>query len=151
MKTKLFKGQILIEILVAVTIFAFLAISIYGLIAVTRKTGRNSIQKMQAQNFVQEGIEKVRSIRDFNLKSGSDYDAGMNDGTYTVLPDADPNRFHLVSVLDTNNELGNGFIRNITIDDDATTGIMTVTVEVTWNNGASKEGAVTYLTNWKKL
>ena len=150
------KGQILIEILVAVTIFAFLAVSIYSLIGMSRKTSRMSIQKMQAQNLVQEGIEKVRSIRDYNLKNGLEYDANttpgipaMNRGAYIV--ESDPlnnNIFQLLSdSTGSGKDLGNGFTRYIEIENDV--GVLTVTVTVSWNNDASQEKAVTYLTNWK--
>lgn len=145
MKNKLKKGQILIEILVAITIFAFLAVSIYSLMVMSRKTSRMSIQKMQAQNYVQEGIEKVRSIRDYNLKSGSVYDDGMDIGAYKVELSADPNRFQLTSATD---ELISGtvFTRVIDIYNDGNDTI-TVTIIVKWDN--SEEKAVTYLTNWK--
>jgi type II secretory pathway pseudopilin PulG len=151
------KGQILIEILVAVTIFAFLAVSIYGLISITRKTSRNSIQKMQAQNLVQEGIEMVRSIRDYNLHNPGAYDAGLGTGDYVVRQMlADSNRFELFTPPppptppEESLIIGNNvFKRIIQIDNDPITQTLTVTVTVKWNN-TSEEKAVTYLTNWKK-
>lgn len=57
-------GFSLVEIMVAVAIATVFFLSIYEMIIFANKITANSLRRVEAVNFAQEGIEAVRTIRD---------------------------------------------------------------------------------------
>lgn len=136
------KGQTLIEVMVAIGIFVLVMVSIISLISVGKNVGNLSIQKMMAENYVQEGMEKVRNRRDYNLKNNQFFRAGIDDGSRRV--ESVGETFQVTSVGPE--ALSQGFTRDINIQPDGSNSIL-VTVSVTWGSGKKVE-AKEYLTNW---
>lgn len=142
------RGQILIEILVAIGMFALVMVGIIGLMSMTKNISNLSIERLVAQGYVQDGIEKIRSIRDYNLKNG---DPAFNDfQNGSVQINTDGNRFFTVSATEDNSltELNSqGFKRIVEITGSGDTRKIVVTVS--WNDGNKEIKAMEYLTNWK--
>ncbi len=145
------KGQTLIEVMVAIAIFVLVMVSIVSLISVGKNVGNLSIQKMMAENYVQEGMEKVRNIRDYNLKNSRDFGFNLysGDGNYVVSNDDPIGSFKLDSGADQ--DLTQGFKRIINVvREGGNADILKVTVIVNWNDGTKKVEATEFLTNWKQ-
>ncbi len=58
------RGQAILEIVIALAIFSFIAIAIVSLILGSLHGGQQGSQHLEADAFAQEGIEALRSIRD---------------------------------------------------------------------------------------
>lgn len=65
------KAQTLIETLVALSIITLVLGAAYGIIIQGFKVARLSLEKTQAYNLAQEGIEQVRYLRDLNYCNGN--------------------------------------------------------------------------------
>jgi len=65
------KAQTLIETLVALSIITLILGAAYGIIIQGLKVARLSLEKTQAYNLAQEGIEQVRYLRDLNYCNGN--------------------------------------------------------------------------------
>lgn len=57
-------GFSLVEVMVAVAIMVMFFLAIYEMIMFANKITANSLRRVEAVNFAQEGIEAVRTIRD---------------------------------------------------------------------------------------
>lgn len=127
------KGQTLIETLVALSMIVLILGAAYGLLAQGIKVSRASLQKIQAYNLAQEGIEYVRYLRDSNYVNNEQYWCNFD-----------------ISPLSNSISLGGkNFSRNITInpqiaqDQEITQGgcaeSYTITSTVTWENPFGQE------------
>lgn len=114
-KTK--KAQTLVETLVAVGVILTVLVAAYGLVIQGLKVSRLSLEKTQAFNLAQEGIEKIRNKRDSNYKQGVEWLQDIKNNSESNL-------------------LGK-YRRNITIsnceDEDDKNNCREVTVTVNWN------------------
>ena len=76
-------GFSLVEIVIAIAISVMFFLAIYEMILFATKITANSLRRVEAVNFAQEGIEAVRTIRD---KSWTTNLAGIaNDTNYYLL------------------------------------------------------------------
>jgi len=152
-KDNFISGQILIEILVAMGIFVLVLVSMMTVISTSQKIGNLSVRKMMAENFVQEGMEKVRNIRDYNLKHSDTRTSWLEDINVGNPPYRVESKGETFEILSDLKDLGDGFTRDIDIQFDPTdpsNNTILVTVTVTWSSGTKKVEAKEFLTNWKQ-
>jgi len=130
------QGFSLVELLLAVTVFALLTAGIIGAIVYARSSTASAGDHVRADYLAEEGTEAVRNIRDANY-------ANIADGTYGVVQNSGV--WSLSGSSDTNDI----YTRSTTI---ATSGTnrKTVTSHVAWTGagGSGQVDVVTQLTNW---
>lgn len=59
-----YRGQTIVELVIALGVIAILAISLVGTNLLTQKTSRSAESEVQATKLVQQGVEEVRIFRD---------------------------------------------------------------------------------------
>ncbi|PIY85741.1 hypothetical protein COY76_00580, partial [bacterium CG_4_10_14_0_8_um_filter_33_57] len=74
-------GQSLIEVIIVVGIMTILYTSITNLNSYSIKIGTLNKQKIEAGGVAQQALERIRNIRDTNLKNGYDFDKDINTNT----------------------------------------------------------------------
>lgn len=135
-------GFSLVEILVAVAVFAIILVLVTGATASTGRNIRHSANNQQAASLAEEGIEAVRNLRD----SGADF-VNLPDGTYGLSDSG--NQWNLSGSSDTQGI----FTRSVAI---TTTGTHQKKIDstVSWADQHSPTNsfvATTYLTNWRAV
>jgi prepilin-type N-terminal cleavage/methylation domain-containing protein len=131
-------GMSLVEIILAVAIFAILSTGVIGAIIYGQESTEVAGARDRAIQIAEEGIEAVRNIRDSgynNLPVDGNYGLLISGGVWTLSGSSDTTDF---------------FTRTITL---ATIDSRTknITVNVTWNQTAERSGSIslnTYLTDW---
>lgn len=151
LKMTIKKGQALVETVVAISILVLVMVSTVALISISKGIGNYSIEKMVADEYVQDGIEKVRNIRDTNIKTSHDFVAAgnlLNCNSDTCGINSSGQTFEMVA--SSQDTLDGGFTRTtiITPDNAANPQVLTVSVRVSWGNRQVQ--AVEELTNWKQ-
>jgi Tfp pilus assembly protein PilV len=132
------KGSSLIEVLLAVTVFALFVTAVSGGILYGQDSARTSGTRQRALRLAEEGLEAVRSIRD------GGYSGLPVDGTYGLAITA--NKWTLTGSSDTSDI----FTRTVVLSTPST-GKRKVVVTVSWNQGAGRTGQVVlegYATDW---
>lgn len=133
------KGQSLIEILFAITIFTMGVVTIGYLILSGLNALNYTNESSRARFLASEGIEAVTSIRDgdFDMIPAGTYGLMIHEGHW---------------VLASSSDVHGKFIRTITID-DIDTDTKDVTSNVVWNMLGGNQKNITYttrLTNWNQ-
>lgn len=130
------KGFSPVEVLLAATIFGFLATALIGAIIYGRAATANAGERERAHALAEEGAEAVRNIRDAGFDNITDgtYGLAQSGGAWTLSGSSDVN--------------GN-FTRQVAITAVDSTR-KNVTVTVSWPQGASTAQTVvsSRLTNW---
>jgi len=141
----------MIELLIAIFIIAISLIAIYGVTQTILSGARVSIFRFKATYLAQEGIEIIRNIRDNNIISGNDWNAGFNlcNPHYNLFCEADYNDLSLSPYASPNEPRKllfpgifynysegkpTNFTRKITID-PVSEDRADVLVEVIWEDG----------------
>lgn len=135
-------GFSLVEVLLAVSLLAFLVVPFIGAYIYGVELTAISGDRARAANLAEEGLEAVRSIRDGDfrqLTNGPKY-LKIVGGVWTFSPDPE--------VVDI-------FTRTITINDSvpANPDVKEVTATVTWQQTLQRSGQInlhTRLSNWHK-
>lgn len=84
---KEFRGQSLIELLVAMVVIIIGLSAASGVVFSNIRTQEISDDRLVASNLAREGIEFVKELRDSNWLAGSAFNAGMSSSTdYTAIP-----------------------------------------------------------------
>lgn len=148
------KGFSIVEVMLAVGIFAIFSVGIFYLSAETITRGANVNLGTEALYYAQEGIEAVRSIRDRNflfLVSG-DYGLDYQEGEWDFVSapeDIDGFYERTITIEDVyRDELGNIKACDYEYDPD----MKKVLVSVTWTQGGvvpRSVGLEAYLANWR--
>ncbi len=131
-------GFSLIEVLLAMAVFAFLSVGMVGTIIYGEVTTATAGLKTRAVAIAEEGLEAVKNVSDESF-------ANLVDGSYGLAVSA--NQWTLTA----NPDITDVFTRTLTIT-SAGTDRKLVTALVTWDSGASQSGSVTLttqLTNWQ--
>ncbi|MDP3989533.1 MAG: hypothetical protein Q8P93_04860 [bacterium] len=89
MNNKKNKGSLLIEVLVAVAVIGGSITFVLGASALILRLTSHTFQSVQATYLVEEGVERMRAIRDTDWETFSAYDTGTEygmsgDGTLTL-------------------------------------------------------------------
>ncbi len=147
------KGFAILEILIAITIFTLFSVGVFYLSLDSLQRDSKIELRSDALNYVQEGIEAVRSMRDRNFLLLTNGDHGLqlqNDlWSFIAAPENIDNFYsRTITIYDVYRDI-NGDISNNggTLDPD----IKKVTSEVTWmEKGLFPKSLeiTTYLTNW---
>lgn len=151
---KKLKGFSLVEILLAITVFAIFSVGLLSLALDTSNRDAGTNLKIQALAYAQEGIEATRNIRDraYLLLTNGDHGLSFNAGVWSFGPAPET--------------VDSFFERSVTIEDvyrDGSDNIVTeggtldpdtkkVTSEVAWVvNGVLPQSVslVSYLSNWR--
>jgi len=133
------KGQSLIEMVFAMTIFTLGVVTIGYLMIDAFISLRYSTESTQARLLATEGIEAIQSIKDggFDTISSGTHGIVLNQGQWTLTASPDTTE---------------KFTRTITIQDiDATT--KEITSRVVWNMFSGTEKSISYttrLTDWRQ-
>lgn len=155
-KSKLLRGQSLIEVIVALGVAVILAVSLITTSLITQKSARSARNNTQATKLVQEYLEQIRIFRD---RKGF---PALVDTPITPSPpchtlnttDADPVNWTLVvcsggsgQSLTFNNTQ---FTRKLVIANAGTNGKL-ITVSVSWSEsgGPKAVSTQTFLTDWE--
>jgi len=111
------KGLTLIEVLIALTVFAAIAVSLFIALNVSHKTTHSVNQETTAESLTRAALEYIKSC---------DYDAENNPPVYEVDPTLDiPTKYSIEVNAERLDPEGDGF------DDDD--GIQKVTVQVKYD------------------
>lgn len=73
------KGQSILEIILAIGMFTLIASSVVVLYLSSASANLRDIEKLQADMFLQEGFEAVRSMRDYDYNSITNGDHGLTN------------------------------------------------------------------------
>lgn len=133
------KGQSLVEVLVALSIFVLGVATIGLLVLDANVSSRQGLERNQALLFAREGLEAVRSIRD------GDFD-NISTGTYGLVLSA--NKWTFSGTSDSQDQ----FTRTVVIS-DIDIDIKKVVSTVTWQFSGAYQSSVTltdYLTDWNQ-
>jgi len=144
-------GQSLIEVIIVVGIMTILYTSITNLNSYSIKIGTLNKQKIEAGGVAQQALERIRNIRDTNLKNGYDFDKDINTNTSNkIVSYKDSSNLKKGFKLVPGNEeiLGN-FKRQTTAEKISDEEIK-ITVTVKWANDKKEIKISNYLTNWKQ-
>jgi len=129
-------GFSLVEILLAVTIFALLATAVIGALVYGRNSTAGSGEHLQANLLADEALEAVRNVRNAGY-------ANLTDGTYGLVQSGG------VWTFSGTSDVNDIYTRRTTIA-TSDTNRKTVTSNVTWSGvgGEGQTSVVTQLTNW---
>ncbi|OIP23258.1 hypothetical protein AUJ93_01695 [bacterium CG2_30_33_46] len=144
-------GQSLIEVIIVVGIMTILYTSITNLNSYSIKIGTLNKQKIEAGGVAQQALERIRNIRDTNLKNGYDFDKDINTNTSNkIVSYKDSSNLKKGFKLVPGNEeiLGN-FKRQTTAEKISDEEIK-ITATVKWANDKKEIKISNYLTNWKQ-
>lgn len=162
------RGFTLVEAIVAMAIFAIGIILVAQMVLTARRLSNESRDTVQAANYLEEGLEAVRSTRD------SSWTAISTDGTYALQ--SAPGDITPWNLIPNGTETIGKFSRTIQIspvrrDDTDGSGTLTaadnistgagtfndpdtkkITSTVTWQQGGRtvSRSLSTYLTNWQQ-
>lgn len=127
-----------VEVLLAATIFGFLAIALAGSFVYGRAATGRAGDRVRANALAEEGLEAVRNIRDASY-------IGLNDGTYGLVQAG--NTWTLSGTSDTTGQ----YTRQITIVSNGANRKL-VTSNVSWQQGTSSDNVAVHsqLSNWAK-
>ena len=141
-------GQSLIEVIVAVGVMALMLTTIAALVSLSVKNSRIAKDRAQAISFAQEGVELMRTYRDFNL---TDLTAKAVVGNSWDLMEGWTIHTGFIDCVSGN--IPGGFTRCVTLGPNvAGSGIVDVNVEVSWTEGSQtyKTNQITQLTLWQR-
>lgn len=123
------KGQSLVEAIAAVAMMVLVVTALVGLAVGALRTATVSRNRSRAVSYAQEGIERVRALRD------------QNPGNWVAFASdcESPGLASLPSPFDR------------TIDCSESAGVMKVEVSVSWTDALGDQSVDldTYLTNWR--
>lgn len=149
------RGQMVIEIIVAVSIFAIIAATSIMVIVGSLSTARLAEEESQATFIATEGLEAVKSIRDqgwINLVNGSyGIASGSGSWVFSGSSDSDPSGKYtrVVSVVSVSRDgSGNIAASGGTVDPET----KKITSTVSWDFTPTRQNSVIinlYLTNWQ--
>lgn len=166
------KSFTLVEVIVAVTLFAFFIGAAFSLFVASQQNVTTSRHRFQAANLAREGAELVREIRDtawlhnatwaIFTTNGPCYGlGGVNPGNPLKLDfltnywdqryrDCAFEHWRLVGDTEPITQNNVNYTRAITVDNINTTDTKKITVTVSWDEaGKAKEiKMITYLTDW---
>lgn len=134
------RGQSVIEILIASGVFIIVGVSVTSLILGSRSLLFDSRQMVTATNYAQEGLDALRVMRNQNWNT-------IPDGTYGLA------KVNGSWQLSTSLDKQGAFTRSLTIASTATT-TKAATSKVTWPAFGGRTASVslgTLLTNWRNL
>ena len=134
---KIKKGFALIEIILAIALFAIIITSVTGSIIYAQQSTSLAGNRARAVFLAEEGLEEARSIRDAGFSN-------LTDGTHGLAISGN------VWTFSGSSDSTDIYTRQITISSvDENTKLVTCTV--TWQQNAQRTGTVTlktHLTNW---
>ena len=149
------RGQMVIEIIVAVSIFAIIAATSIVVIVGSLSTARLAEEESQATFIATEGLEAVKSIRNqgwVNLANGSYGIASVSGAwVFSGSSDLDPSGKYtrVTSVISVSRDgSGNIVTSGGTVDPET----KKVTSTVSWNFTPARQNSVVmnlYVTNWQ--
>lgn len=131
------KGQSLVEVVVAVGASSILLVSLLSLISLSLRNSRLAKDRARAVALGQEGVELMRSLRDYNW---SEFLSLANGNLYN-LPETWTVETGLVDACLAQKQIYNFFWRCVSLSMTSPTQIE-VNVAVTW-----KEGSQEFTTN----
>jgi prepilin-type N-terminal cleavage/methylation domain-containing protein len=131
------EGFSLVEVLLAVVIFGFLAVATIGAILYGRSSSGSAGDRTRAVQLADEAIQAVRNIRDASFSS-------LVDGTYGLTQTGS-----IWTLAGNSDNPGGVYTRRITVASVSSTR-KTITVNVSWPQGATTQqtSVVSQLTNW---
>ncbi len=135
--TKRQRGFSVVEVLLAATVFGFLATAIIGAIIYGRASTADGGARARANMVADEGVEAVRNIRDAGY-------ASLTNGTYGLVQSGNTWTLSGSSDITTSQ-----FTRSVTIADNGSNRKL-ITSNVNWNSagGPGQVSVVSELTNW---
>jgi type II secretory pathway pseudopilin PulG len=154
--TKSQAGLSIIEIIIAVSLFAIISASSMGAILGSFSTSRLGEEQNQANFLALQGIEAVTSIRNQDWANMSNGTFGLNysgdSWTFSGTSDTDPSgKFtRVITISDVGRDGNNNIVGSGgTVDSETKRVVSTVTWDFTptRNNSIIQEA---YLTNWQK-
>lgn len=147
------RGQSVIELIVAVAIFAIIAATSVTAILSSFSTTRLAQEETQAALLAVEGFEAVESIRnqDWNNVTNGNHGLSISGGNWVLSGTSDTTGkfIRVITITDVLRDT-NGNIASSGIADDET---KYITARVTWNFTPTRQNTVemiSYLTNWQE-
>lgn len=145
------KSLALIEVLLAVGALIIIVLAFVSFSKPAFLYSRTNLAKLQAREYVQDAMEKIRNIRDTNLKNGDDFNNGIQQGDVMVTDCPPPSASGQAFCIDHDSSLETigDFHRYVKID-EVGNDTYKITVEVKWGDSFENSiKAVSYLTDWK--
>ncbi len=137
------KGQLLLEMVVALAIILLVLLALVRLVIGAVRSSDFAKRKAQAASYAQEGMENMRSLRDKNWISFKAYTVGSPTwGLAAQIPSGS---------CPTDPNLGTFFIRCVKLEYDTVTNRAKATLTVSWtdSNGIHKSQLISYFTDWQ--
>ncbi len=147
-------GFTIIEILIAISIFAIFSTGVFYLSLDTIERDSKTTLSSQALLYAQEGIEAVRNIRDTAYLSLTNGDHGLDlaSGSWTFVPapeTVDTSYARTITIEDVYRDINGDIASEGTIFDPET---KKITAEVTWNHRGiipKSTSLISYMSNWR--
>jgi prepilin-type N-terminal cleavage/methylation domain-containing protein len=153
-KTKEKKGFSLIEVILAIAIFAMFATAVLSLSVDTARRDIINTHRSNASLYVQEGLEAVKQMKsiDFDLINNGTYGLELENGAWSLTAEINPinNTYYRslnISDVYRDND-GNIVDGGLNLDPN----LKKVVVKVEWNDnltGYKDKEIVTYVSNWR--
>lgn len=150
------RGSTLIEALIALAILAQVIVIALAIISSTSRSASVTRNKMQCLGYAQDGIEKIRNIRDTNLsKPTFPYLENIQIGQVTINPDQSPsiNLNNFVTSVDSTPQVLNDpkFKRIVTISNPVVGNENIIQVDSAVTYSGNKSCSISaQLTNWRQ-
>ena len=139
-------GQGLLELIIALGIAAFIIVALVQTMVTGAKNTRFAKNQTLATRFAQEGVEKIRNLRD---TLGWALFFNTYNGITTCVGEGTPDTWTVILPCPAN--IDNFFTRKVVFNDSGDPGnTVAVNVTVTWidNDGTHKSEQNTELTRW---
>jgi len=126
------KGQSLVEMVVAVGAMSLLLVALLSLMSLSLRNSRLAKDRSQAVALAQEGVELMRSYRDYDWSEL----LVLADGTNYNLPDNWVVEDGLAEVCANERQINNFFWRCVELTENS--GQVEITVNVSWREGGQE-------------
>lgn len=145
---RVFKGQSLIEVLVAIGAMSLLMVSLLSLVVMSLKNSRVAKNRARAVSLAQEGVELMRSYRDYSFSA---LNSSVRSQAYQLSPNWTVTDGLSIDCDATNYEINDLFSRCVQVQADGSSGV-NVVVSLYWLEGATVKqiDQLTKLSSWER-
>lgn len=148
------RGFSVLEVILAVALFSIFSTTAISFVLESMQVQTQAHQLEAAALYAQDGLEKVRAIRDVsfdNLVDGSEYGVNFNNGKWELKNTGDElDIYKRVITIETVKRDGEMDIVSTGGTDDLN--MKKITVDVSWKSATGENvsiQSVTYLSRWK--
>jgi Tfp pilus assembly protein PilV len=137
------KGQSLIEVIVTIVVVTLIVTGLTVAVITSMKSAQSSRARSTGAKLTQDGIEKIRNLRDKGWNTFMTY-----SGQFCLRDATEPSEISSCSDISVGTLK---YRRTVEFVPEAANEKMTVTIKVEWNEGEEirTSSATTYFTKWR--